>query len=286
MHLGALPEGIVGVVISDTPSSCPQLDVWCSHTLQSDRTTDLLRFGNGCVWLVSHWPFGMHFHFQHTPRKGWLNTFISFHGLSSIFILNNAYINTIIRSYKILSPLEYCRANIHGLNWQLLCLGPWYCGISAAAFRRSESKEKPLSDFLRHRFMAGFRDVSWAAARAALEDAERFKECQDVPSVDKWDERVGLVWQTRRLLSELRKRNTLPERTRAQSRQSHEFAPGSSALPWAKHWKRVGRFGTFMNSIFAWNQLRDIFCYLQPTDSNHIKTTRRRSQNEQTLYRS
>ena len=102
---------------------------------------------------------------------------------------NYLYINTIIRSYKILSPLEYWRANIHGLNWQLLCLGPWYCGISAAAFRRSESKEKPLSDFLRQRFMAGFRDVSWAAARAALEDAERFKECQDVPSVDTSDER-------------------------------------------------------------------------------------------------
>lgn len=42
--------------------------------------------------------------------------------------------------------------------------------------------------------MAGFRDVSWAAARAAFEDAERFKECQDVRSVDKWEESVCLVY--------------------------------------------------------------------------------------------
>ena len=113
MHLGGLPGGIVGVVISDTPSSCQQLDVWCSHTLQSDRATD--------------YPF------------------IVFH----LFSFEKRIYIALVRSYKILSPLECCRANIHCLNWQLLCLGPWYCGISAAAFRRSDLKEKSLSDILR-----------------------------------------------------------------------------------------------------------------------------------------
>ena len=38
------------------------------------------------------------------------------------------------------------------------------------------------------------------------------------------------------------------------------------------------RFGTCMNSIFAWNHLRNIFWCFQPTDSNHIETTKRRGQ--------
>jgi len=116
MHLGGLPGGIVGVVISDTPSSCQQLDVWCSHTLQSDRATD--------------YPF------------------IVFH----LFSFEKRIYTTLVRSYKILSPLECCRANIHCSNRQLLCLGPWYCGISAAAFRRSDLKEKSLT-FYDLRFM-------------------------------------------------------------------------------------------------------------------------------------
>lgn len=167
--------------------------------------------------------FDVHTHFSPTvPRTILLSSFIYFHFEKRIY-------TPVVRSYKILSPLECCRANIHCLNWQLLCLGPWYCGISAAAFRRSDLKENIFQTFYDLRFMIHGR-LSGCELGSCQSCFWRCWTLQGVPRCSKCRqvrrERMPSIWQIRRWLSALQKRNTLPEWTRAQSWQSHEFAPG------------------------------------------------------------